>query len=615
MLSKVTIYIYFFSSIKMSLRLNNNDNSNGRGTKRSAEKTTTTTTTKQPMNGHDDIFQYNGSLSYAIKRAELNGSLSSAIQRAGNFLAIPQNYVEQDDLVLQSQAREYFPEFTSVALENQHYLTHICETNTDESATCADIRNRLIEAGIQIPVPLVPFTSELPKHIGKRKDPVAQRGHITFVLTAKSDDDRRCTFIKECLLSDLETDDHVYVVMTEQDYNPAYLEKIGLSDLSNISDRLCIIVIPKGVRTAGYTRSWCVYLASILDVTDDTTIWIRDDRRKVVPIKGKRIKGILNKSSLSIAHGTIYSPKGSMSFRKGQKVNPEEGSWCKINQIVCATKKTWRIIQAITTYPQGPILEDYFFSLILYEAGFQCSDLGRKFAINTPANLESIARPGDTDGEIIQYPYQDLQIIELAIQMARGVSPAILLDNATNLRPIFDKEGWASFKIQIGTTKSSWTFTNKPGAQGGGQTHAIAMLYMIQREKNNSLALQPNIPNVRLSSDASHSSRGVVSAANIPNSFELEYSSNAFSASPFDGSSHSPFGGSTHTPISSSSHFLRGLVMPAEIPNSLDLGFGLGLGLDFDSDASYASMPNMAMEPNISIGLGLSNGSSSQAHA
>jgi len=246
------------------------------------------------------------------------------------------------------------------------------------------------------------------------------------------------------------------------------------------------VIIPDGPKTAGYTRSWCVYLGSTNEhFNDNTNIWIRDDRRKLVRITGSHIekKLQLNKNeqgAANLEHGTIYSPRGCMAWKKKKTIiDRVQGDWCRINQIVCATKKTWRIIQNITTYPQGPIFEDYFFSLILYEAGFNCSDLGRPFGIHTPSGLESIARPDDTGIAIIECPYNDEDKIRLAIQMARGIAPAISFNG-------FDS-GFVSFTITIGDEDrdgANWIFTNRPGAQGGGQTHTIAMLYMLQQEKN-----------------------------------------------------------------------------------------------------------------------------------
>ena len=314
---------------------------------------------------------------------------------------------------------------------------------------------------------------------------ITKYNHITYVLTSASIDLTRCNFVNKCWNQDLKTDDKVYIVIAQRDYNNTeYLQAIGLNDLSMISSRLNIIVIPDGPKTAGYTRSWCIYLASINDCSDNTAIWIRDDRRQVVPIISNRINIKKLKTSFKsklieykLDENIVYSPRGEMVWKKkNTPVNKITEKWNQLTQVLCASKQTWKSIQCKICYPQGPILEDYFYSQILCDANYNCSDFGRKIGINTLDSLLSSARPGDTSSDYISdlYP-NDPECKELAIQMAYGIAPA--LKNIS-----WDKEGHIHLSLKIGNSKS-WEFTNKPGAQGGGQTHAMAVLYMLYDKK------------------------------------------------------------------------------------------------------------------------------------
>lgn len=322
---------------------------------------------------------------------------------------------------------------------------------------------------------------------GKIWNPViTKRGHITYVLTSSSIDSSRCNFVNKCWNNDLKTDDEVWIVMAQRDYsNVEYLEAIGLNDLSQVSSRLHIVVIPNGPKTAGYTRSWCVFLASIHHCSNDIAIWIRDDRRQVVPIVGNRIDSRALETSfkpklekLALEANTVYSPRGVMIWKKQNAPRDKvSGKWNQLTQVLCATKQTWNSIQSITCYPQGPILEDYFFSRILNDAGFNCSDMGKKLGIHTPPGLSSSARPGDTCSNYINSLYpNDPECEKLAIQMAFGIAPA--LEEIT-----WDGEDHIQLSLKIGDSEP-WKFSNKPGTQGGGQTHAVAVLYMLQYQKN-----------------------------------------------------------------------------------------------------------------------------------
>lgn len=385
-------------------------------------------------------------------------------------------------------------------VETKFIINSIVEGHRNEQYGCAEIRKKLFDANRQLPtykfdLCLVSF------NYGIIECQQINSNSITFILTCQTNDQKRCRFIRQCIEADLETDDFVYVVMAERDYNLEYLETIGLNNLQLKPNKLCIAVIPNGLKTAGYTRSWCVYLSSVLQVPDTVNIWIRDDRRKVVAIKnGKKSSSIDNKKTirqlknrLELVHGTIYSPNSGMIWKhltssRNRENVWETGKWSGLAQVLCATKKTWRMIQNITVYPQGPIFEDYYFSQILFEAGFKCSTMGKKIGIHTLGGLKSIARPGDTENEVIKCPYKTIEHIDKAIEMAKGIIPSIKKYNID--------DGYYSFTLSVGEnsisencdTKSNkkknnnfFPFSNKPGAQGGGQTHTIVMMWMLQQ--------------------------------------------------------------------------------------------------------------------------------------
>lgn len=323
--------------------------------------------------------------------------------------------------------------------------------------------------------------------------------NITFVLTSASKDIKRCNYIKDSIIKNLMSDDHVFVVMAERDYeSKTFLKSIGLDDLTSVINRLSIIVIPNGPQTAGYTRSWCVYLASQIDVDDNVLIWIRDDRRNVVPLgsnikkkkgNGRKKIGIVSshydtfKSNLHahVSHGTVYSPNNSLIWKKNMSRfdNWKETNWTKTNQVICATKKTWVEINKKISYPQGPILEDHAFSFLLHTSGFKCSTMGKFIGIETLRGLESIARPNDTKKQIIKCPYKKKEIIHKAVEMA-----SILL---LAIKKYTINGNYINFTISIGD--DTIIISNKPDTQGGGQTQCIAILWMLDIMAKSNLTL------------------------------------------------------------------------------------------------------------------------------
>ena len=442
---------------------------------------------KRKYNNHNDIFKFNWTLSKVY--AYLNKLKENPRLSQDNF-----EYEEDtSSLLVQNNLKDFIPIHISVANLNRILIQSLLEhtlTIDEKKIIYEEIIRNLEYSKIILPEHYN-FDSQSPElilgeGISESFNPVHQV-HITFILTASSNSIERCNFIKECLIKDLQTDQRIYIVMAQQDYNDkSFLERIGIDDILKVPNKIGIYIIPDLVRTAGYTRSWCIYLASVLKESSDTIIWIRDDRRGLYPgvsnNEQTRIRTLIaNKSGFNYKHGTIYSPNG----QRVTNIELSEGDWNKINQVICATKKTWEMIASITTYPQGPIFEDYYFSFILYEAGFTCSNLGPEIKIYT-TSCESLARPGDNSSKYIKCPYYCIKTIELALQMARGVAPTITYVEPSvryNKRRIQH----AYFGIKIGTSPDSYVICNDPKLAkngGGGQIHTIIFLWMLQQIKN-----------------------------------------------------------------------------------------------------------------------------------
>ena len=339
-------------------------------------------------------------------------------------------------------------------------------------------------------LPKYPFEREYPKvakYESRLTPPSPSEGpkHVVFVLTSASEDVARCEYIKKCLEKDVKNMDEIHVVMAARDYNKnSYLCAIGLSDM-RLKKNVIIHVVPDGPKTAGYTRSWCVYLASTLDCSEETVIWIRDDRRCIYPAKGRlnsilsntdkitlkkktaSMKNIdLNGGLMGVLHGIVYSPIGQMAHCKSFATT--YGNWKSLNQVYCCTARTWQLIQKLMTYPQGPILEDYYFARLLHDAGFECADMANKVVKRT-SDCESNARPGDTGKRIYKLPYDDQQMA-LAMQMAHGLQSTLMTCNERTM-----------IKFQIG--ESEQTFSLGEVATGGGQYAVLAVQKMEARVK------------------------------------------------------------------------------------------------------------------------------------
>jgi hypothetical protein len=338
-------------------------------------------------------------------------------------------------------------------------------------------------------LPKYPFEREYPKvakYESTLNPPSPSEGcpkHVVFVLTSASEDHDRCKYIKECLeKDDNDNMDEIHIVMAARDYNnKTYLCAIGLSDMSS-KKNVIIHVVPDGPKTAGYTRSWCVYLASTLDCSEETVIWIRDDRRCIYPARGKRRARLSNDDNSTlkektasmknvdlnggVLHGIVYSPIGQMANCKS--FDTTYGDWTSLNQVYCCTARTWQLIQKLMTYPQGPILEDYYFARLLHDAGFTCADMGNKVVKRT-GDCESNARPGDTGKRIYKLPYDDQQMA-LAMQMAHGLQSTLMTCNERTM-----------IKFQIG--ESEQTFSLGGVAHGGGQYAVLAVQKMEARVK------------------------------------------------------------------------------------------------------------------------------------
>lgn len=341
---------------------------------------------------------------------------------------------------------------------------------------------------------------------GEKNIKKLNNNHVTFVLTSAPNFNcfcknicstefcthpiDRCNYIKECLENDIQSDEHIYIVMNVSDYeNKTFLRLLNLDNTKEIFNKISIIIIPNGSKCAGYTRSWCVFLAGYLEETLNKFIWIRDDRRKLIPIKNNTIdydKKIVDKSLLNIKlkDGVIYSPRGDIIWKKnGLPRKPRLQRWSQINQIICATNKTFKIINKLIVYPQGPILEDYAFNILMMESGFKCSDLGINIGITTKKSLISLARKDDTKNKYVLNLYDSDDLRNRAIRMSQIIRKYMSLksfvDGHINLELLYFLENYTNDK-----SGNIFKFSNKTNSQGGGQTHALSVMHMIQEEKN-----------------------------------------------------------------------------------------------------------------------------------
>jgi hypothetical protein len=292
-----------------------------------------------------------------------------------------------------------------------------------------------------------------------------------FILTAASSDVRRCDYITELWNKDVNNFDWVVIVMARRDFqNDEYCERIGLhADLPN---NFRVFVIPDGPKTAGYTRSWCFYLATLLPNTE-TRVCIRDDRRWVFAAKKRRSGSLAEQPAKTvkemlidpegnwrIVHNTIYSPICGMATTTNV---PAVGKWSQVNQALFATVSTLRLFhERKGWYPQGPILEDYCATKMYFECGFTCSTLGPWVGKRTLGGCTSLARQGDSTGEVNFLHYSDA-VLELALDMARRLKPEISADRGRR------KITWT-----VGTD----TQTFREGDSDGGGTTAVLTAFL-----------------------------------------------------------------------------------------------------------------------------------------
>lgn len=440
-------------------------------------RTTTTTTThhskRQRTEENETIFKHNLSLNEVIP-----------------------NHISDVQI---NDVERYYPPVTDLPLEeirekNIHLLSRILKNpdGKDYSRLCAEIRDNLTKNGIELPNEYK-YSLDMLTIISGKKEDNSTPNIITYVLTCAPPSPSskvtrlhlrerqlytlRCEYVRKCWSEDL-IRSNVCIVMSQSDYeNMRFLSGIGLSKLENWSSRLKIAIIPDGIRTAGNTRSWCIWLAS--REAPDTICCIRDDRRRLVTIIGNKSDETKNvKLDVKLEHGCVYSPRGELSWKsKNKPSTPTKNNFLKTTQVLCATALTLKIfLDIIKSYPNGPILEDHLSAMYDFLIGFESSDFGGSIGIITNHQIVSIARKDDT--KIISAPYSKKIDIGLAIQMARRLFPAVE-------KISFDENGYASFTIKLGSEKV--TFSNKPGGCGGGQTHTIAMLYMLQNMKNQEL--------------------------------------------------------------------------------------------------------------------------------
>jgi hypothetical protein len=181
-----------------------------------------------------------------------------------------------------------------------------------------------------------------------------------------------------------------------------------------------------------------------------------------------------------IVDNTIYSPIGGMATTTK---DPAVGIWSQVNQALFATVRTLQSFHRQKGwYPKGPILEDYCATKMFFECGFTCSTLGPWVGKRTWGRCTSLARPGDSTGEVNFLHYSDA-VLELALDMARRLKPEISADRGRR------KITWT-----VGTD----TQTFREGDSDGGGTTAVLtafLAYYLDTAKRNLVVVRSAFTN------------------------------------------------------------------------------------------------------------------------
>ena len=239
--------------------------------------------------------------------------------------------------------------------------------------------------------------------------------------------------------------------MAQQDWSNAnYCVDIGVLGKERPSN-VHVVIVPNGPKTAGYTRSWCFFLAS--HHIDDAIVVIRDDRRFIRPAKRSGVGKIVPNSNPAITlrdrfdniasklkDGVFYYPTPPQGTAKGNEFRVDD--WPRLNQVYVGLVSTFKTFQKLTGgYPQGPILEDYLAAKLAYDAKLHCSSLGRFICKGTDGKCESLARPKD----VSKLPYMKGSVeYILAMKMVKGLgctySDGKLTINIGDTTQIFDEK-------------------------------------------------------------------------------------------------------------------------------------------------------------------------------
>ena len=270
----------------------------------------------------------------------------------------------------------------------------------------------------------------LTKDFFSRVDTVRQATilKLCYVLTSSTNDTIRYRYINKLLKEDAINFDTIIVVMAQQDWrNANYCVDIGVLGKERPSN-VHVVIVPNGPKTAGYTRSWCFFLAS--HHIDDAIVVIRDDRRFIRPAKRSGVGKIVPNSNPAITlrdrfdniasklkDGVFYYPTPPQGTAKGNEFRVDD--WPRLNQVYVGLVSTFKTFQKLTGgYPQGPILEDYLAAKLAYDAKLHCSSLGRFICKGTDGKCESLARPKD----VSKLPYMKGSVeYILAMKMVKGL--------------------------------------------------------------------------------------------------------------------------------------------------------------------------------------------------
>jgi hypothetical protein len=307
----------------------------------------------------------------------------------------------------------------------------------------------------------------------------------TFVLTARTSDEKRIDAIVKALELDVDREGMVFIVSAMRD-SDFVLDLISRIDVSK-RHKLHPVKIPDGPKSAGYTRSWCFYLASL--IPSKATVIVRDDRRLIWTAKrSNRVIQMNHKNpwdeqwpkfikALWKSHDPNKPSQDHIPRGMWVTFTPQRGTrnlgktiWPLLNQAYMANAQTFRDLQKIGGYPQAPVFEDYLAATLMHKVcGFVCMTAGRFYCKRTIAGCESLARPGDSTGD-----FKSLENVYDPIQLEMALRATCALHRMHSMVLSQDR-------LTFTVADTTQTFV-KGNRKGGGTVHFLLAQWVLTRE-------------------------------------------------------------------------------------------------------------------------------------